>query len=133
MSSIFVLLLLYNMYKTDIFFIYSHPLSHITTNKNDIIITKRNISIAWKIQRLVKLSLQDPFVTGCARRVTNVASKSVPYGRPCDSKSFVTILSSGRWYNKSGWSLWYTRHNCATPSSLKWILCRKITKKLAVY
>ena len=49
-----------------------------------------------KLLRWEEISFQDAFETVCVRRVTNVAWNSVPYGRPCDSKSFVTILCSGR-------------------------------------
>ena len=70
-------------------------------HKNNIITTARDTK-QEKITEMGRDTFQDRFETLSILRVTNVAWNSVPYGRPCDSKSFIPILCSGRWNEEPG-------------------------------
>ena len=64
-------------------------------HKNDIITTRDTKQ--EKILRWEAIRFQDLFETVSIWKVTNVTWNGVPYGRPCDSKSFIPILCSGWW------------------------------------
>ena len=70
-------------------------------HKNDKITTTRDTK-QEKLLRWEEIRFQDLFETVSIWRVTNVAWNSVPCGRPCDSKSFIPILCSGRWNDENG-------------------------------
>ena len=73
-----------------------------TQHNNDIITTTTRDTSMKKLLRWEEIWFQDLFQTVSNRRVTNVTWNSVPYGRPYDSKSFIPILVSGRWYEEKG-------------------------------
>ena len=49
-----------------------------------------------------------------------MAWNSVPYGRPCDSKSFIPILCSGRWNDEKGVIRRYLRNSKKQSHLCNW-------------